>query len=345
MGDAPAPEQPGRPGWIARLARLPIALLRSLLRAIPMAIDGYFRHRLALQAAGIAYRVLFSLAPLAIVLVSIAGFVLKDDSLRQELTERVVAWLPVSDEGQDSVEAAITKLASPSSALGLVSIALFAWAATGMMWALRTGLETAFEAERTRPAVRGKIVDFILVVAAGLLVIAAIAATFVAQVVTRLVGQVADAVGYGGSAVSELTRIVVPLVVSTIVIMLIYRFVPSRRVRTVDALAGAVVTGLLFVGISAGSAAIYDRVAALSVIYGSITAVLVFLYSMYLYASAILFGGEVAAAWSRPAEPTTEPLVARVKNGLLGLVLTRKPTGAEAGTSEPGSRARDEVSP
>ena len=320
---------PARSSRLSRLLSSPLRLVRALVTAIPMAIDGYFRHRLALQAAGIAYRVLFSLAPLAIVLVSIAGFVLKDDSLREDLTERVVSWLPVSGQGQDSVEAAITQLASPSSLLGLVSIAIFAWAATGMMWALRSGLETVFEVERTRPAVRGKLVDFILVVASGLLVIAAIAATFIAQVVTRLVSQVADYVGYGGNAFEELMRIVIPLVVSTVVVMLIYRFVPSRRVRTVDAFAGGVVTGLLLVGISAGSAVIYDRVASLSVIYGSITAVLVFLYSMYLYATAILFGAEVAAAWSKTPEPSTEPLLKRVKNGLLGLVIHQKVPAAE----------------
>ena len=314
-----------------------------------MAVDGYFRHRLALQAAGIAYRVLFSLAPLAIVVVSIAGFVLKDDALRAQLTDRVVAWLPVSTEGQDTVKEAITRLASPSGALGLVSIAVFAWAATGMMWALRTGLETAFEADRGRPAVRGKIVDFLLVVAAGILVIGAIAATFVAQVVARLVGRFADAVGYGGGAGGELVGIVVPLVVSTVVVMLIYRFVPSRRVRTVDALAGGIVTGVLFLGISAGSAVIYDRVASLSVIYGSITAVLVFLYSMYLYASAILFGGEVAAAWSKPAQPSTGSLVERVRDGLIGLVVRRDESRheevAEVGTTGAAEPPRGETEP
>ena len=57
---------------------------------------------------------------------------------------------------------------------------------------------------------------------------------------------------------------------------------------------------------------------------GSITAVLVFLYSMYLYASAILLGGEVAAAWSRPPVPATEPLPERIKGMVTGLFMARK---------------------
>jgi membrane protein len=333
--------------WLGRAVSWPLSLVRSFARALPLAVDGYYRHRLPQQAAGIAYRVLFSLAPLAIVLVSVAGVVLKDDTLREEVTSRIVGWLPVDDEGQETVEAAIKRLASPSGVLGLVSIGVFAWASAGMMGALRAGLETAFEVRRRRPAARAKIVDLILVAGSGLLVIATFAAAFIAQVITRLVGEAADAVGFGGRTTDVLGRFVLPLALSTLVMMLIYRFVPSRRVRTGDALAGGVMTGLLLVGISAGSALIYDRIASLSVIYGSITAVLVFLYSVYLYASAILFGAEIAAAWSKEPEPSAEPLLRRVQSGLLGLVVQRdKPLErAQEETQVTREGRRDESDP
>ena len=84
---------------LARLTRWPLDILRNLFRVVPAAIDGYFRHRLPQHAAGIAYRVLFSLAPLAIVLVSVAGVVLRNDVRRQQVIDWIVGWLPVSDEG------------------------------------------------------------------------------------------------------------------------------------------------------------------------------------------------------------------------------------------------------
>ena len=70
-----AEASPEERSWGVRLARWPLGLVQNLLRAVPSAIDGYFRDRLAQHAAGIAYRVLFSLVPLAIVLVSIVGIV------------------------------------------------------------------------------------------------------------------------------------------------------------------------------------------------------------------------------------------------------------------------------
>ena len=127
-----------------------------------------------------------------------------------------------------------------------------------------------------------------------------IAVTVAAQVVTRLVGGAAEAVGLEGGLLTELARVGIPLVAATVVVMLLYRFVPARRLGVGDAVVGGVVTGLLLLAISAASAFVYDKVAGLSAVYGSITALLVFLYSVYLYASALLFGAELAAAWSAP---------------------------------------------
>ena len=81
--------------------------------------------------------------------------------------------------------------------------------------------------------------------------------------------------------------------------------------------------------ISAASAFVYDKVAELSVIYGSITALLVFLYSVYLYASALLFGAELAAAWSAPPEAgPSEPIRVQIRRAVLSIFVRQKPPPA-----------------
>ena len=75
------------------------ALLRKVVRVVPEAGQGYFRDRCPQQSAGIAYRVLFSIVPLAIVLVSVFGLVLQNDGLRQDVVNAIVARLPVTVAG------------------------------------------------------------------------------------------------------------------------------------------------------------------------------------------------------------------------------------------------------
>src|SRR6476659_10674743 len=120
MEDAPAAH--GMAPWPVRLARWPLKILRTLFRVIPEAVDGYFADRCGQHAAGIAYRVLFSLVPLSIVLVAIFGLVLRDDSLRDDVIRQIVDTLPLSDTGSADVTREIEKLARPATGLGIVSL-------------------------------------------------------------------------------------------------------------------------------------------------------------------------------------------------------------------------------
>jgi uncharacterized BrkB/YihY/UPF0761 family membrane protein len=93
-------------------------------------LQRFFADQCPQQAAAIAYRVLFSTAPLAIILVSIFGLLLQDDSLREDVVDAIVDALPVTVAGRQDVEDAITAIATPASAAGVVSLIVFGWAAT-----------------------------------------------------------------------------------------------------------------------------------------------------------------------------------------------------------------------
>ena len=169
-----------------------------------------------------------------------------------------------------------------------------------MMAALRPASRRRSRSSTASLAVRAKIVDLVLVAGAGAPP-ARVDRDHCRRPDRRARGgERGRAQGLDGGQASEILGIAVPLVVVTVVAMLLYRFVPARRPRFRDAVAGGVVTGLLLLAISAGSAFVYNQVAELSVIYGSITAVLVS-YSVYLYASAIERRA-LAGAWSMPRD-------------------------------------------
>jgi membrane protein len=307
-------------------------VIAKLTRVIPSAIQQFFADRCPQLAAGIAYRVLFSIAPLAIVLVSIFGLVLQDDSLREDVVNAVVDALPVTAAGKKDVENAITAIATPASAAGLVSLIVFVWAATGMMTAIRQGLERAMGVTESRPAARGKLVDLALIIGAAALVIVTVGVTLLGNFVARRIG---TAVGLGAGTVSAVLVHAAVFALSIVVVLLLYRFVPARGLRIRDGLVGAIVTAVLLLLISLASGWIYERTTNLSVVYGSLTAALVFLYSTYLYSSALLLGAEVAAAWSRPQTASGEPALTQLKRAVLGLFVTQP-----APTADPRTRDR-----
>ena len=62
-------------------------MFAKLGRVLPEALQRYFADRCPQHSAAISYRVLFSIAPLAIVLVAIFGLVLQNDVLRKDVVE------------------------------------------------------------------------------------------------------------------------------------------------------------------------------------------------------------------------------------------------------------------
>jgi membrane protein len=288
----------------------------KLVWVLRYALRGFFVDRCPRDAAAIAYRVLFSVGPLAIVCVSIFGLLLQDEDMRGAVVDAIVEALPVSAAGRRDVEEALTTIASPASAAGLISLFLFAWTASGMMAAIRQGLETAVHIDSRPPGGRGKLVDTVLVAGAALLVLVTVGLTVAGDLMrTELGTRLGDA-----ARIDTLVGGVVragAFALSVGVVLLLYRFVPARGQRMRDSLVGALVTALLLQAISLASALIYAKTTKLSVIYGSLTTALFFVYSMYLYSSALLFGAEVAAMWSQPKPVSGSPLRKRIRRLVL----------------------------
>jgi membrane protein len=317
--------------------RVPVAIAKKLARVIPEAVERFFADQCSQLAAGIAYRVLFSIAPLAIVLVSIFGLVLQDDSVRQNVVNTIVDALPVSAAGRKDVERAVTDIATPASAAGLLGLLVFAWAASGMMTAIREGLERAMDVSETRPPARGKLVDVLLIVGTAVLVLATVGITLLGNLLQRSSASLGKVIGVGaGTLVSGLVH-TASFVLSVVVVLLLYRFVPPRRLRFRNGLVGAILTAFLLRLISLASGWIYERTTTLSVVYGSLTSALVFLYSTYLYSCALLLGAEVAAAWSRPQRPGGGPIVTQLKRGLLGLFVRQKTPATDEAMPDPNT--------
>jgi membrane protein len=186
-----------------------------------------------------------------------------------------------------------------------------------VMAATSRGIGVTCGAERGRPPARAKLIDVALVVVCAVLVLATVAATVLDRLAQH---ELRRAAALRSTAIGSAAPRAAAVAASVVIVMLLYRFVPTRRLRRTDALAGAVTTAILLLAVSFASGRIYDNVTRLSVVYGSLTSALVFLYSVYLYASALLFGAEVAAAWARPPDPGGgERLRVRIRRAVRGL--------------------------
>jgi len=308
----------GDGGRLTRLLRGPLDIATGIANALPRAVEDLFRDRLPQYAASISFHVLFSLFPLTIVLVSIFGLILTDDSLRERVIDELVDVLPVSESGQQDVANSIEGIATPLSAIGLISLVALLWGASGMMTSLRVGLETALKVDRGRPAAHAKLVDFALLGIVGLLVLLVIALSAFVAFFKGLIDRGADRVGID-AYVSFLFQDGVQLVLVAALALGLYRFVPARKLRTRGALAGAILTTGLVWGATKLLAILFADFSRYNLIYGSLAGVMTFLFYVYVIALVFLLGAEFAYAWSQPAPPPGPPIGARIVGFFRGL--------------------------
>jgi membrane protein len=282
-----------------------------------------FTDRCTQYAAAIAYRVLFSLFPLTIALVSVFGLVLQDDELRQDVIDELLNLLPITESAQVDVAQSIEGIATPLSAIGFISLAALLWGASGMMASIRIGLEAALKVERGRPAARAKLVDFILVAAAGVLVLFIVGISAFGAFFSRLVDRAAEWAGINATFPGVLVQDGGQLLIIGVTVLLLYRFVPARKLRRRGALAGAILTAVGVWGSTRVLAIVFADFSRYNLIYGSLAGVTTFLFFVYVVAWILLLGAEFAYAWSQPPGPPGPPLRARIVGVVRGLFVHR----------------------
>ena len=179
-----------------------------------------------------------------------------------------------------------------------------------MMGAIRSAFRAIWGSEARLPYVRGKLVDFALVLVAGLLILCAFGVTIITQIVETAGEELVRKLGGPASAAGQLgagLEFVASVAVTFVAFLFLYRFVPTVRVRLRDALAGALVACAGFNLAAVGFSIYVSRFADFDEVFGSLSAVFVFLLVVYVAVEVLLLGASVAAAWPGTALAATAP--------------------------------------
>jgi membrane protein len=195
-------------------------------------------------AAIIAFNALIALVPTVLLLVSIAGYLLRrDDAL--VLVARSAYWALPATAADDALNAALDARRH-SGLLGLVSLAAFLWIGTGFVNALSHCLNQVYGVAN-RGFVHARRRGFLVVVAFAILFSAAVLAAtlptlFISGISNSyfqtwpLAARWAQALGY-----------LLAYVAAALLFLVLYRTLPDAGQRLNDVWPGALLAGALFV--------------------------------------------------------------------------------------------------
>ena len=295
-------------------ARRALARVRVEIRLTAQAIwrwlTGVYNSDDLTFASSIAYYALLSLFPFFLLALSLVALVTDSQSDRDALLGFVFRYFP---RQFDFVEVQLAALQRAHVQLGVAGSVLMVWAAMGVFGAVTSAVNNAWGVEKQPSYFKHKLISFVMLVVAGLLLLIGLLAVSAMNV--------AEARWFAG-VISGNPRLVVlqgiavrwaTMVLFIFVVGLVFYFVPNAKVRFRDVWVGAVLTGMLWRGALALFSIYVRDLSRFSMLHGSIATVIVFLLWIYVSAVILLYGVEVTAAYARlrrhradslPAAPT-----------------------------------------
>jgi membrane protein len=186
-----------------------------------------------------------------------------------------------------------------SFTLGVAGTIALVWGALGVFGAISTAVNYAWGVEKQRSFWKHKLVSFVMLLVAGLILMFALLLISASQVVGASwfaeVLRVFPGLGVlRGFTIRHATTLLFIAVVG-----MVFYFLPNAKVRFRDVWIGAFMTGLLWKGAFEAFSWYIRDMTRFTRVNGSIAAVVVFLIWVYVQAVILLYGAEFTAAYAR----------------------------------------------
>jgi membrane protein len=259
-------------------------------------LEGFYNSDDLTYAASIAYYALLSLFPFFLLAFALLGRSTADVNNRNEVLTFVLRYFPAQF---DFITKQLDAFRGDAVTLGVAGTVALVWGALGVFGAISTAVNYAWGVEQQRSFWKHKLVSFLMLLVAGLILLVALLLISASQVVGA--SWFADVLAVfpwlgvmRGFTIRHATTLLFILVVG-----LIYYFVPNAKVRFRDVWIGAFVTGLLWKGALEAFSWYVRDMTRFTRVNGSIAAVVVFLVWVYVQAVILLYGVEFTAAYAR----------------------------------------------
>lgn len=274
----------------------------SLLQVAKDTFNEFLGDDCMTQGAAMAYYTVFSLAPLLLVIVSLAGLVFGREAVQHEIAGQISGL--IGSDAAKQVEAMLAHQAQ-DEAQGIVGTVVglltLLFGATGAFAALQDALNKAWhvQPDPARGGMRAfltkRVWSFGMILGIVFLLVASLAVSAALAAVTKFMGGYLPA-GFSATLAHALS-FTVSLAVITALFALILKFLPDGEVHWRDAWAGGAVTSVLFT-IGKTALGFYLGKAAPGSAYGAAGSLVVIVLWLYYASLILLIGAEFTKVWA-----------------------------------------------
>jgi len=249
-------------------------------------------------AAALAYYTVFSLAPLLLIVIAVAGFVFGQEAAQNQVVEAIQGL--VGRDGARAIQDMIRHAdkENSSSWAALWGITLLLIGAGGVVGQLQVSLNKVWDVKPSatsswRRIIRDRFLSFALILGIGFLLLVSLMLTAVVTAASSVYSRFLPEV----VVLWPVLDILISLALTTTLFALMYKILPDAYVSWRDVWIGAAITSLLF---SLGKLAIgiYLGESGISSSYGAAGSLVTILLWVYYSALIFFFGAELTKYYS-----------------------------------------------
>ncbi|MBK7859975.1 MAG: YihY/virulence factor BrkB family protein [Archangiaceae bacterium] len=274
-------------------------VLRDAWHLVKETISEWSDDNASTRAASLAYYTAFSIAPMVIIAVAVAGALFGEEAARGELHRQIQDL--VGDSGARVIEDMVDSAAQPGrgTIATIIGVVVLMFAATGVFAELQSALNAFWKAKpRTTNGavsfVRTRIISFAMVLCIGFLLLVSLVISAVLSAIGNWVSGFTD----DWATLAQVINQGIAFGATTLLFAMIYKVLPDKKVAWGDVWLGAAVTSVLFT-LGKFGIGLYLTKGSVASSYGaagSFAALLIWVY----YSSMILFlGAEFTQVYAR----------------------------------------------
>jgi membrane protein len=260
--------------------------MRRLISAFREALLRYSRDGCAFLAQSVAFNALFSVFPLAVLVLSAATLFFPDSE------HRTLAFVnTLAPALHDYIAKNLYTYIYGRGISSLIAAAVLLWSGKNLFMGLAFALDRALAVPKGRPLVHNLLLSFVMLPVTGILLLIAIALPVVLSVTFHVAGI------HDPRRITHILAYLISIALVFIVAVVLYRWLPNRRNSWAFAFRGAAVVSVAWPAVQYAFAAYVTHV-DFTLIYGALSAPLVLLLWFYCIGSIFLFGAEYSIALS-----------------------------------------------
>jgi membrane protein len=249
--------------------------------------------------AALAYYTIFSIAPLLLIAIAIAGMVFGDEAAQGGVTRELGKVM--GDSSAKAIEEMVQNANKPKAGAvaTIVGIVTLLFGASGVFSQLKDALNTIWNIEPKKAAgvmgfIKSRFLSMAMVMVVAFLLLVSLV---VDAAITGMSGYL-ERVVPGGAVVVQIVQLIVSFGIITLLFAAIFRYLPDRRIAWKDVWLGAVITSLLFV-IGKFALGLYLGKAAPGSSFGAAGSLVVLLVWVYWSAQILFLGAEFTQVYAR----------------------------------------------